>query len=162
MAISASRILIITTLIACSNGGGDRAGSAHSFAPIPAGTVMMASIQQSVSSDSSKAGGEVAAILSRNVVDSAGRTVIPGGSSIVLTIAQLGPAKTGGTTDGVIALELKAMTVGSKSYSPSGDVGAVPHKLGVNETPNHERSIIVSPGTPIAITLTRPLSIDSN
>ncbi|MDQ6718632.1 MAG: hypothetical protein M3Z17_09845 [Gemmatimonadota bacterium] len=135
---------------------------ATSFAPLPAGTMMMASIQQSVLSDSSKTGGEVAAILSRNVVDDAGRTVIPGGSSIVLTIAQLGPAKTGGITDGVVAFELKAMTVGSRSYSPSADIGVVPHRLVGAETPTHDRGIVVSAGTPIAITLTRPLTITAN
>ena len=164
MARIASRILFITALTACSgsrNGSasGDAAGS---FAPLPAGTVMLASIQQPVSSDSSKAGGQVAAILSRNVVDKAGRTVIPGGSSIVLTIAQLGPAKSGGATDGVIALELKAMTIGSKVYSPAAEVGPVPHQATGAETPDHGRNIVVSPGTPIAITLTRPLTINPN
>ena len=63
---------------------------------LPSGTVVVASIQQSLSSDQNAVGDKVRAVVTQNVVAKDGRVVIPGGSSVVFTIAPLGPASAGG------------------------------------------------------------------
>jgi hypothetical protein len=169
-------------LLACSGSGSrdlaSKSGVASDSAPIPVstartlavGTTVQATIQQSVSSRSNTTGDHVNAIVRLNVMDDGGHVVIPGGSAIVLTIAQLAPAKNSGVADGVIALNVTAMTVGGAKYEPKASVGAVPHTLKgrgatqsvVGNTAGADRDVIVTPGTPITITLTQPLKIFAN
>lgn len=128
---------------------------------LPKGTVVNASIQQQVSSATNSKGDPVRAFVTKNVVDSAGHVVIPGGSSVVFTIAQLGPARAGGSTAGSLTLSLSAITVGTVKYVPRASVGSVPHTL-MGESANGGKDVVVGPGTPVTITFTEPLKISAN
>lgn len=122
-----------------------------------AGTTLRATIQDSISSTRNRAGQVVNAIVSLNVVDAAGHTVIPGGAAIQLTIAQLRGATSAG--DGVITLTLTSLLIEDSTYSAAASVGAVAHTMNAGATATASREIVATPGTPILITLTHPLTI---
>ena len=162
-------------LLACSGSSGESVAtsdtSAIGGAALPpqserivaAGTPIRATIQESISSRSAAAGQRVKAIVSLNVIDAGGHIVIPGGSEIVLAIAKLERPKIAGAGDGMIALSVHSIVVGTTSYEPTASVSAVPHTLQSRDaaTPN-DRDLIVTPGTPITITITQPLKISAN
>jgi hypothetical protein len=167
--------LLAAAVAACSGSGGDdlanKGGVANTTAAaaaadstprtLAAGTTLHATIQDSISSRSSKTGGHVNAIVSLNVTDEGGRVAIPGGSAIVLTITRLAPATGAATVDGVIALDVTSVTVGATTYKPTAGVGAIPHTLQGRAAAPADRDVIVTPGTPITITLTQPLKISA-
>lgn len=126
---------------------------------LPAGTALQATIQEPVSSSDSRVGQHVRGILSLNVLNASGHIVIPGGASIVLTIVQLRPAKT--TGDGAIVLGTTSVTVGDSSYALTGTVGAVAHSVKAGPAVQGDREVTATPGTPITITLTHPLTISA-
>lgn len=166
--------LLAFGLVACSgseskdaapNGGvasGTTAIPASTARTLAVGTIVEATIQEPISSSSNTTGEHVKAIVSRNVVDDSGRVVIPGGGAIVLTIAQLRPAKDSMAADGVIALDVTSMTVGDRTYEPSASVGLVTHTLRARAATRADRDVIVTPGTPITIRLTQPLTISAS
>lgn len=139
---------------------GRTAGSDSSALMLPAGTTIQASIQEPISSGSNTTGQHVKAVVSRNVTDGA-RVVIPGGAAIVLTIAQLRPANSSGTVDGAVMVDVASVAVGDTTYTPSAKVGPVPHELKPGPATTANRDVIVTPGTPITITLTQPLKISA-
>jgi type IV secretory pathway VirB10-like protein len=129
-------------------------GPAHTLA---VGTTVDATVQDVVSSRSNSTGQRVRGIVSRNVLDAAGGIVIPGGSTVTLTIAKLRPAKNAGADDGLVALALTSVTVGDSSFVSNGDVSSVPHSLAAGIVPG-ARDVVVGPGTPISIRLTTAFS----
>jgi hypothetical protein len=137
----------------------DSTARSSSTPAIAAGTAILATIQDSISSRSNSAGDHVRAIVSRNVLDDRGHIAIPGGAEITLTVARLRAAKDLAMSDGAVALEATALTLGTATYAPTASVGAVPHMLkGRGDTPAiHD--VVVTPGTPITITLTQALKI---
>jgi hypothetical protein len=167
-------VLFAFVALACSGTGeADRAGksevapggaSKSDSAPrtLAIGTTIKATIQQSISSSGNKAGEQVNAIVSLNVLDNGGQIVIPGGSTIVLTIARLQPAIGSSVADGVIELDAPTVTVGATTYKANASVQSVPHTLQGRTAAPADRDVIVTPGTPITITLTQPLSISAN
>lgn len=166
--------LLACALLACDSRSStferNEATAAASAAPVSstrtlqAGTIVQASIQDAVSSRTNAAGQRVTAIVSRNVMDGA-TVLIPGGAAVVLTIVRLTPARRPTDADGVIALQVTSLTVGKTSYEPGATVGVVPHTLlgraagGAMTATQTDRDVIVTPGTPIIITLTQPLTI---
>jgi type IV secretory pathway VirB10-like protein len=170
--------VVASALVACAGAGdktGASAGAAGSSAAtadstaraasaartVAAGTAIEATIQDPVSSRTNTAGQQVKAIVSRNVLDAGGTVAIPGGASIVLAIAQLRQAKGASATDGSIALSVTSLVVRDTTYTPSARVGTVAHTLApVAGTPG-DRDVVVTPGTPITITLTQPLKISA-
>jgi hypothetical protein len=126
---------------------------------LAAGTTVQATIQDAISSTTSTTGQPVKAIVTLNVVDGAGHIVIPGGSSILLTIAQLRAATSAG--DGVILLAIKSVVVGDSTYAPAASVGAVSHTMKAGVAADTNREVIATPGTPITIKLTQPLRISA-
>jgi type IV secretory pathway VirB10-like protein len=126
---------------------------------IAAGTAIEATIQDPVSSRTNSAGQQVKAIVSRNVLDAGGGIAIPGGASILLGIAVLRPAKGTSATDGSIALTMTSVVVRDTAYALSARVGSVPHTLAPIAGTTGDRDVVVTPGTPITITLTQPLKI---
>ncbi len=174
MARSFFVVLLACSALACDGSSSklerNEASAAASAVPasasrtLQAGTILQASIQDAVSSRTNAAGQRVTAIVSQNVM--AGATVlIPGGAAVVLTIVQLAPAHRVADADGVIALKVTSLTVGKTSYEPGATVGVVPHTLlgraagGAMTATQTDRDVIVTPGTPITITLTQPLTI---
>ncbi|MDB4874003.1 MAG: hypothetical protein JWM41_449 [Gemmatimonadetes bacterium] len=162
--------LFASVLLACSGSGsgdsasraaaGGTAGAAPAERTLSIGTTVLATIQDSISSRSSKAGARVNAIVSRNVMDDGGHVVIAGGSTVVLTIARLAPA-TGTAADGVLALDVTSMTAGGAAYKPGANVSPIPHALLGRAAAPGDRDVVVTPGTPITITLTQPLKISA-
>jgi hypothetical protein len=140
--------------------GTARGASAPSSAErtIVAGTALTATIQRLVSSRVDTTGAPVNAILSLNVLDAHGAVAIPGGSEIVLTIAELHGARDAAGTGGTITLAAGSVIIGGTSYRLSGKVGTVAHTLNAGKT-SSSFDVVVTPGTPITITLIQPLTI---
>lgn len=161
----------VATLVACADdvsadaadtagAAGTQTAGAQSAGTLATGTVVDATIQQAISSRTDRAGDRVRAIVSLNVVDAAGRVVIPGGSTVELTIARLRAATSAG--DGEVALVVALIAAGNARYAPSANVGTVAHTLEPARTDAAhptDRDVLVTPGTPIAIRLTQPLPI---
>src|SRR5579862_6302999 len=111
-------LLFWTGLLACSRSdavdrGDTRGLPSASRLPtrgLAAGTTLVATIQQPLSSRSDSAGEAVHAIVSLNVMDGDRHTVIPGGAAVMLTITRLSSAATLDALDGVIALDLQSMS----------------------------------------------------
>ena len=171
--------LFVVVVLACDSSRGATAGardSAHAASATKAavpeapmytlatGTTIRASIQSAVSSRSNVAGDKVSAIVSLNVMDGA-HVAIPGGTAIALTIAQLRSARNSADADGMIVLDVTSLTVNGAPYTPAATVAPVPHTLrgrstdGATSATQTDRDVIVTPGTPITITLTHPLKI---
>lgn len=100
-----------------------------SSASLASGTAVAATIEDAISSRTNTVGQRVNAVVSGDVMDDAGRVVIPSGSPLVLTITKLGPAKNSGQADGAIVLDGTSVTVGGTTYDLAATVGAVPHTL---------------------------------
>ena len=160
-------ITVAISLAACSNDARTTAKDSVALTMTPlsrgtrstlvAGTTLRATIQDSISSTRNRAGQVVNAVISLNVVDAAGHTVIPGGAAIRLTIAQLRGATSAG--DGVITLTLTSLLIEDSTYAAAASVGAVAHTMNAGATATASREIVATPGTPIIITLTQPLTI---
>jgi hypothetical protein len=125
---------------------------------ISAGTALAATIQRIVTSRTDTAGAPVKAIVSLHVFDAQGAMVIPGGSEFVLTIADVRAARDAAGTGGALALTATSVMVGGATYRVSGSVSAVAHALTLRPASSHY-DLVVTPGTPITITLTQPLTI---
>ena len=130
--------LLAFGLLACGRAEGkDVAGqagaridaAASTSSTLPSGTAVAVKIQDAISSRTNTVGQHVNGVVSRDVMDDAGRVAIPAGSPVVLTITALGPAKNSGQADGAIALNATSVTVGGTTYDLSDSVGAVPHTL---------------------------------
>lgn len=162
-----SAVLASGLLAAFACSGPDASHTAGSSANAPAngvgvhtlasGTVVQASIQEPISSVDNAAGQQVKAIVSRNVMDG-GSVVIPGGAPIALTINTLHRSTSNGT-GGLVALGVASITVGDTPYVPGASVGPVSHVLEPATSTTGDRDVVVTPGTPITITLTQPLKI---
>ena len=102
-------------------------------APTPrtlaAGTLIEAAIADSIDSRHDKPGKTVTAAVARDVKDRAGRTVIPAGSLVTMTVTELAPAKSKSAADGKLALEVKSVNVRGRIYALDADVDPVAHEL---------------------------------
>jgi hypothetical protein len=164
--------LLAFSVLACSTHEREDAAATHAAADTAAlppgalslaiGTKVEATIQQSISSGANATGERVKAIVSRNVTDAGGRVVIPGGSEIVLTIAQLRPATGAAALDGAIALDATAVVVGASTYATKASVAAITHTLMPSTSIPANRDVVVTPGTRITLTLTQSLTISAS
>jgi hypothetical protein len=161
----------VLALSACTGQGDSReadSGAAQASAAAPAaagltvraGTALAATIQRVVTSRTDTTGARVNAILSLNVLDESGAVAIPGGAEIILTIADLRAARDAAGAGGLLALTATSVTVGGATYRLSGHVGTVAHMLTAGRTPS-QFDLVVSPGTPVTITLDQPLTISA-
>jgi hypothetical protein len=102
-------------------------------APTPrtlaAGTLIEASIADSINSRHDKPGKTVTAAVARDVKDRAGRVVIPAGSLVTMTVTELAPAKSKSAADGKLALEVNSVNVRGRIYALDADVDPVAHEL---------------------------------
>ena len=96
---------------------------------LPAGTTIRAVLQDSIDSRHDSAGGVVMARSRGDITDRSGQVVVPAGSPVELSIAQLEPAKSRNAADGKIALHVDSVLVEGRAYHVSADVQAVPHEL---------------------------------
>ncbi|MGE0354750.1 MAG: hypothetical protein AB7Q69_16160 [Gemmatimonadales bacterium] len=96
---------------------------------LAAGTLISATADARLTSRSNKVGEVLSATVAEDVKDSRGRTVIPAGSKVTLTIADLKPAENKSQQDGTILLVPADVVVGGKSYSLVASIESVEHHL---------------------------------
>lgn len=106
--------------------GGSKATS--SALTLPSGTTIEATTSRTISSKSDKAGGTFSASVTNDVKDSEGRTVIPAGSTIEMSITDIQAAADKGK-DGQLVVAVNSATVGGKSYPLDASISAMPHTL---------------------------------
>jgi hypothetical protein len=96
---------------------------------LPAGTQVRALLQDSISSLRNSAGQTVTALVSGDMRAPDGRTLVPSGSAVRLSITRLEPARTRGAADGKLELRADSVVVGGRAYPVSAEVQPVPHEL---------------------------------
>jgi hypothetical protein len=107
-----------------------RAGSgASSERSLASGTRVDATIQDSLSSRTNKPGETLRATVNTDVKDAKGRTVIPAGSAVTLTIGQLEPGSDQVRPEGRLSLVVNSVKVNGKDYPLTASLEPVPHKL---------------------------------
>ena len=94
-----------------------------------AGGVIGATMDQTITSRSSKSGQTVNTTVDADVRNSAGRVVIPAGSAVELLIVEISPAKSKSAADGTLTLQVTGVTVRGRRYPLSASVTSVAHTL---------------------------------
>lgn len=109
---------------------GDSSGvAAADMHALPAGTQVRALLQDSISSLRNSAGQTVTALVSGDMRAPDGRTLVPSGSAVRLSITRLKPARTRSALDGELELRADSVVVGGRAYPIRADVQPVPHEL---------------------------------
>jgi len=106
-------------------GTGSLSGS-RSLAP---GTSIPAIMRETIHSRHDQAGETVTARVSDNVRDAGGRTVVPAGSTVEMTITELRPATSKSQADGRLALRVNALMINGRRYPVSAEVTRLHHQL---------------------------------
>jgi hypothetical protein len=96
---------------------------------VPAGTTIRATLQDSISSRKQSAGDVVAARIRRSIKDRSGRVVVPAGSRVELSIAEIEPAKAASPEDARLVLKADSILINGRPHQVRADVQAVPYKL---------------------------------
>jgi hypothetical protein len=109
------------------------AGTDTASKPAPAsldvGTTIPATMVDSINSRSNKPGDKVTAKVDNDVRDAAGRVVIPAGSTVTLTIADIRPSPNKSDNKGTLRLEPTTIMVDGKPYPIAASVDSVDSKL---------------------------------
>lgn len=136
----------IALLAACGSGSlpFGSTGKDEALLTLDSGAVIEATTDRAISSRTDQAGGTLTASVSKPVKDGEGLVVIPAGSTLHLTIAELQPANDKSAADGRISLVLSAVTVGGKQFPVAGEVTSM---------------VAVAAGTPITVTLRGPVTV---
>jgi hypothetical protein len=140
-----SRVLLTGMLalgfVACTGGaakdvpnpdataGSRPGGDASTDRLLASGTRVDASIQEALSSRTNKAGQTLRAVVSLNVKGAGGGVVIPAGSTVTLTIAQLEPGSDQVRPEGRLSLVVSSVTVNDQTYPVTANLEPVPHIL---------------------------------
>jgi hypothetical protein len=119
-----------------------------------AGTLILATTQDSLSSRRNRGGETLTALVSGDVEGAHGQVVIPAGSRVALRIAQLEPA-TNKSRQGKIALDVTSLTVLGQEYAVSSRSTVVGTKAAIRAS----RDVVVPPGTAILFVLPQPLTV---
>jgi hypothetical protein len=82
-----------------------------------------------ITSKVNKAGEQFTARISENITSADGRVVIPAGSEVVLTIAEIKPAPNKGAKDGTLVLRATSVTVKGETRPIDAEVTSVEHVL---------------------------------
>jgi hypothetical protein len=106
-----------------------KAPAAPSPRTLAAGTLIEATMSDSINSRHDKAGKTVTARVAHDVKDRAGHVVIPAGSSVKLTVTALAPAENKSSKDGKLDFEVNSVTVNGRIYALEADVDPVEHVL---------------------------------
>jgi hypothetical protein len=86
-----------------------------------------ATTQQGITSRTNKAGETVPAVVSENVTDARGHVVIPAGSTVTLSIAQLEPGSDQVRPEGRLSLVVSSVTIKNETYPLEATLEPVPH-----------------------------------
>jgi hypothetical protein len=93
------------------------------------GATIDATMGQTITSRTNKAGETVTTTVDADVKDVAGRVVIPAGSTVELTITEIKPAKNKSQADGTLTLQVTSVTVRGRHYPIAAEVISVSHTL---------------------------------
>lgn len=96
---------------------------------LAAGTQVRALLQDSIHSRRHSAGQTVTALVSGDLRTPDGRTLVPSGSAVRLSIARLKPARTRSAADGELELRADSIVVNGRAYPVRAEVQPVPHEL---------------------------------
>ncbi len=96
---------------------------------LAAGTTIEATATREITSKVNKAGEQFTARIATAITASDGRVVIPAGSEVVLTIAEIKPAPNKGAKDGTLVLRATSVTIGGQTRTIDADVTFVEHTL---------------------------------
>ena len=178
-------VLALTGLTACSRGNLEAAPSDagrnpneartdtvaawedRSLAPnsrtLNTGSRITATWTRSITSRTNKAGETIKVIVTADARDERGRVVIPSGAIIDVHVADLAPATTSRDMHGTFALNVTSTTIRDRTYFLFGAV-TVPHSLKARvgkdvATKSAPRDVVVSVGSRVLITLSRPFTI---
>jgi hypothetical protein len=105
-------------------------------ASLASGTVISATMNDSISSRRNKAGETVTAKTIADIKDASGRTVIPAGSTIKMTITAIKESENKSDKTGTLTLSVADITVNGKTYGLSASIDSVSRSLkgrGTNE-----------------------------
>jgi hypothetical protein len=123
----------LTTL--SDNPAAPRHSDGRGIGPLPAsrslapGTSIPAIMRGTIHSRHDRAGETVTARVVADVRDAGGRVVIPAGSTVEMTITELGPATSKSQADGRLALRVNALMVNGRMYPVSAEVTRLHHQL---------------------------------
>lgn len=95
---------------------------------LPAGTVIRASVDDSLNSRTDQPGQTLTATIGADVKDDNGRTIIPAGSRINLTVSELKSAPNK-SSEGTIVLTVASITADGQTYPVSATIDSVEHYL---------------------------------
>jgi hypothetical protein len=179
-------IVLVLGVAACGSASGKDGGQQGSSSgqvggafskgtSLASGSVVRATIQDSLSSRINKAGETVRAIVSADVKDHDGRVVIPAASTVTLTIDHLDPGNDQAKPNGVLSLVVASIDVGGVSQAVTANLEEVPyHMVGRSITKDGAeriggrtavavryayRDVVVAAGTPIVFTLAHSLTL---
>lgn len=96
---------------------------------LASGTRFSVALDDSIDSRHDSAGRAVTAKVMEAVTDSRGRTVIPAGAPVRLTVTRLEPARSRDAADGKLEFRVDGVELGGRLRRVSADVQAVPHEL---------------------------------
>jgi hypothetical protein len=99
----------------------------YAAASVPAGTVIHAALQDSIHSRLDVAGRTVAAKVMQNVTGPDGRTLIPAGAPVQLTVTQVRPGR--GDRQGALEIRPDSITLGGASRKLEARLQSVPYEL---------------------------------
>lgn len=105
-------------------------------ASLASGTVIAATMNDSISSRRNKAGETVTAKTIADIKDASGRTVIPAGSTIKMTITAIKESENKSDKTGTLTLSVADITVNGKTYGINASIDSVSRSLkgrGTNE-----------------------------
>ena len=84
---------------------------------------------RTITSRSTKAGETVTTTIDADILDAAGRVVIPAGSTVELTITEITPARNKGQADGTLTIQVTGVTVRGQDYPIAAEVTSLSHTL---------------------------------
>jgi hypothetical protein len=98
-------------------------------ASLASGTVIKATMNDSISSRRNKAGETVTATTLADLKDARGRTVIPAGSTITMTITAIKESENKSDKTGTLTLNVSDVTVNGRTYALNASIDSVSRSL---------------------------------
>jgi hypothetical protein len=111
-----------------TDGDGKSNGSAAART-LSTGAAFDVTMGETITSRSNKAGETVTTTVDADVKDASGRVVIPAGSVVELTIAEITPARNKSKADGTLVLQVTNVTVRDRSYPLTAEITSLSHTL---------------------------------
>jgi hypothetical protein len=123
-------LILAGGLVACGQGAsaGDK-GRGVADLTLGSGTQIEATTERTISSRNDQAGATFTASVTSDVKDGRGRSVIPAGSILTLTITELKSATDKSKADGRITVAVTSVSVGGQTYPLSGAITSMAHTL---------------------------------